>query len=234
MINEKLKKLYIQYYADKVERIVLCGVVDERVYLSSRIKIVFVLKEPHSRDGGWSMPINLRRQVQRRLGGQPFEKGWSFTWIQAGVWAYAILNGFSSYNELKKPALMARGIQAIGMTNLKKTGGGATSKPKVISAHARKDFALWRRELEIMKPDLIICGNTYRDVADNLKLDKVKLLTRHKTPYYYSLWDFNTQKTIILDFWHPNHRGNRAENLKLLQQVMNRLREEAVAKFLFD
>ncbi|MDO9579270.1 MAG: hypothetical protein Q7J06_01705, partial [Bacteroidales bacterium] len=65
MINEKLERLYIEYYGDK--KIILCGVVDENAYLASKPRIVFVLKEPHTSETGFTIPGGLRRQVQRGL-----------------------------------------------------------------------------------------------------------------------------------------------------------------------
>jgi len=233
MINEEVEKLYTQYYHDK-RKMIPCGVVDESVYLASKPRIVFVLKEPHTSQTGFTIPRGLRRQVQRGLRGEPFERGWAYTWVQAGVWAYAILNGFRSYRELSKPLYRAQGIQAIGMTNLKKTGGGAASNSEVISEHAKREVNLWQQELEIMAPDLVICGNTYHDVTDNLKLPKTRLLTYKETPYFYSLWHLGARRTIILDFWHPARRGNRAETLKLLKQLIDKVQEKEVfARALF-
>jgi len=233
MINEKLEKLYTEYCPDKM--IIPCGVVDEEIYSASKPRIVFLLKEPHSDETGWSIPCGLRRQVQRGLTGHPFKRDYAYTWAQAGVWAYAILNGFKSYRELRKPLFRAKGIQAIGMTNLKKTGGSATSDREVIREHAKREVDLWRQELEIMRPDLVICGNTYRDVTDNLRLPKIWLLTHKKTHFFYSLWDLGAHKTIILKFWHPARRGNRAETLKLLEQLIDKVQEkELFAKALFS
>ena len=45
----------------------------------------------------------------------------------------------------------------------------------------------------------------------------------------------NVHKTIILDFWHPARRGNRAETLKLLEQLIDKVQEkELFAKALFS
>lgn len=233
MINEQLEGLYTEYYPK--ENVIHCGIVDEETYLASKPRIIFLLKEPNSGKTGWSIPRGLRCQVQRGLMGHPFKKGYAYTWVQAGVWAYAILNGFKSYRELREPLFRAKGIQAIGMTNLKKTGGGSTSNREVIREHAKREVDLWRRELEIMRPDLVICGNTYREVTDNLKLPKIWLLTHKKTHFFYSLWDLGARKTIILKFWHPARRGNRVETLELLEQLIDQVQEKEVfAKDLFS
>jgi hypothetical protein len=96
MINEKLKDLYVHYYGEDYEsNIIPCGVVDEKAYLSSKPRIVFVLKEPHSEGLGWSIPNSLINQVEEHQNG--LEKKFAYTWNQAGIWAYAIHNGFRNY-----------------------------------------------------------------------------------------------------------------------------------------
>lgn len=225
MINQELEQLYKEFYGDRRKDIIACGVVDEEIYLRTKPKIVFVLREPHTDETGFTIPNGLRRQVEKGLSGKPLEPGWMYTWRQAGVWAYAILYGFDSYRKIRKDICVAKGLQAIGMTNLKKTGGGATSNLSSIRESASRELDLWRNELLIMSPELIICGNTYREVVDSLGLDKILLSKHEETPYYYSEWKLGDEPIIILDFWHPNNRKNRNENLAILQKLIGQLRE---------
>jgi len=232
MINTRLEHLYKEFYGDKRKGIVACGVVDEEVYLKTTPKIVFILREPHTDETGFTIPKGLRRQVEKGLTGKPLEKGWMYTWRQAGVWAYAILNGFNSYRELRKDICVAKGLQAIGMTNLKKTGGGSSSNLNKIRESAVRELNLWRNELSVMRPDLIICGNTYHEVVDSLGLRKNLLLKYEKTPYYYSEWYFGDKLAIILHFWHPNNRRNRDKNLIILKKLISQLGERGYDLFL--
>ncbi len=224
MINEKLHELYMQYYGnDYDKKIIPCGVVDEDVYSTLRPRIVFILKEPHTSRTGWTIPGGLKRNADR--GDSGFEKGYAYTWNQAGVWAYAIHHGFKSYQELCSPLLIAEGVRAIGMTNLKKTGGGAAAFTKRIKNCARSDASLWRQELELMDPELIICGRTYSHVVSNLMLKSEKLLEDKGKPYYCAWWEINGHEAVILQFWHPACRKNRTELLELLQRLIQRMKE---------
>lgn len=129
----------------------------------------------------------MNDQVKQMLNNGKFDRGYQYTWRQAGVWAYSIINGFKPYSVLKKNTFVARRLQCIGMTNLKKTGGGATANRSKISQSAKADVGLWKRELEIMNPDLVICGGTYRDIVNNLNLKSLmvsetiepKIITRY-------------------------------------------------------
>ena len=226
-INQKLDDLYRSYYGTRYGSIILCGVVDERVYKSTTPKIVFILRESRSSDGGWSIPYELSQIIaDYRCNGKPLDPAYMPTWRQAGVWAYSILHGFSSYDALKGDRFVARGLEAIAMTNLKKTGGGATSNLPVIRRCATQEKALWQKEIETMNPDLIICGGTYWDVRDNLGLPAHKLATINQQPYYYSVYDvqYREHGHVILDFWHPTIRKSRGDTLKHLETLIDRLR----------
>jgi hypothetical protein len=224
MINDTLLGLYKTYYGDGIKNIALCGVVDEKSYLSVNPRILFLLREPHSEKGGFSIPNGLNRNVQKGFNNKPFEKGYMYTWRQAGVWAYALIYGFESYRVLKKDEYVAKGLQSISMTNLKKEVGGASSNKRVINKHANKDKDLWLRELEIMNPDIIITGN-YNDVTENLNIDKISLLKTDNKTFYYSILVTEIMNTIILDFWHPNNRLDREENLKTLKLLTDELKQ---------
>ena len=96
MINTRLEHLYKEFYKEERAQIIGCGIVDEKVYLNSKPKIVFVLKEPHTEVTGFTIPGGLQTQVKNGLLGKPLDQDWMATWRQAGVWAYAILYGFDN------------------------------------------------------------------------------------------------------------------------------------------
>jgi len=227
-INGQLVDLYQDYYGDTVNDIVYCGVVEEEIYRKVYPKIVFLLREPHSENGGFSIPDGLRRNVIKGLNGQSLEKGYMYTWRQAGVWAYALIHGFDSYETLRNDHIVVSGLQAIGMVNLKKTGGSASSNHTQIKTHAKAEREIWLKELEIMSPDIIITGNVYHTVIDNLGLEKVFLANLDGRSYYYSILKSDNINAIILDFWHPNNRFNRDNNLKNLKQLTEELKNRGL------
>jgi len=234
LINERLNKLYQDYYGNKYSDIVCCGVVDEEAYNNAKLKVVFILKEPNSDEGEWSIPIELNRNITNYFSrGIPLEEDFMKTWRQAGVWAYSIINGFNKYDALSEDDFVAKGLRMIGMTNLKKTGGNSISIEREIKYHAAKDKPLWTREIEIMNPDLLICGGirkTYENVTKNLALQNNILDTIKGRDYHYSIYQVDSRQHIILDFWHPNNRENRDNVLYHLRLLMEKLRGKNLLK----
>jgi hypothetical protein len=225
VIKEALEALYKSYYGENQIIPCRCGVACENEYLLSKPKIVFALKEPHTSQSEIDITSCLERQIKRGLEGHPFERGWSYTWVQAGIWAYAIHNGFKSYRELRKPLYEAQGLQTIGIINLKKSGGGSSAIRSVISKRAKLEETLWKKELELLRPDLIICGNTYNDIVEDLVLPKMPLLKTKDFFYHYSKWNYGDNTSILLQFWHPGRRGDRDRTLKTLNLLVNRLKK---------
>lgn len=213
-VNHQLDQLYRQHYGNAYTSIIRCGIVDEGVYVRTRPKIVFVLKEandPAPDGGGWSIPDELKRIVFDYMNrNTPLDPAYMHTWRQAGVWVHTIIHGSGAYSRLRDDRFVAIGLQAIGMTNLKKTGGHSVAKATQISRIAAQDRALWQKEIDLMCPDLIICGGTYWDVQKNLALDPQELVTVNGQPYYYSIYGAPHGKCIVLDFWHPAVSRSRA------------------------
>ncbi len=230
MINDTLFAHYKKYYHDEITNIIRCGVVDEETYLSSSIKIVFVLKEAHSQKINWSIPDKLKEQIHLfERENQPMNPNYLATWLQAGVWAYAIINNsFDNYRVLCQPKIVAQGLKCIGITNLKKIGGGAEADPKEIKYFAEKDSELWQKELEIMNPDLIICGGTFGIVINILHLERDILYQKPKKKYSYTTLNINNKRIVILSFRHPGNRENREENLNDLKILLDKLKEKGL------
>ena len=223
-IKKKLKNLYCKFDIP-----IKCGVVDEYTYLRQKIKIVFLLKEPNSKQKGWSIPENLAKQIKWLENNKGFEnKKFKPTWVPAGMWAYAILNGFKPYLQLKYDSLIAQGLSCIGMTNLKKTGGKGRANPREISEAAHLTLQLWSRELKIMRPDLVICGGTYNDVIRNLGLDNNKLSYVRGSKNHYALWGNRGHTMVLLDFWHPACRKKRTEILNSLERIVKELTRQGI------
>lgn len=65
---------------------------------------------------------------------------------------------------------------------------------------AKECKELWIKEIEIMKPDLIVCGGTYNFIKGPLRLTDIQLGTGGR---FAKLFDRNC---IIIDMNHPAYR----------------------------
>ena len=200
------------------------GIVDEPAYLSSSPRIVFLLKEVHSqkKDPDWSLPQAVRDQAKLELDGEASTNRiiWR-TWYNAGVWANALHRGMPPYRDVSSRERSAEGLMTIGMTNVKKTRGGPTSSPSEVWQHARDNLPLWKRELEIMAPDLVFC--------DKLTFKIVEALLQFETTRTWSRLDFGEMslsghKTIFANTYHPLLRGiNRESYYGDVRQALKKL-----------
>jgi len=220
VISERLQELY-QGYLSQNEHFVPCGVVNEEVYEASSPKLVFLLKEVNDRrqERGWSMVGFLRKQVERGLNGQHMEH--PQTWKVIGVWSYAIHNNFPRYGDINTVQIAARGLRCIGMTNLKKSGGGGVANNRVIREHAERMRELWKLELEIMNPDIVICCGTFGIVAPLLGLTGSKMATG----YYYSPWKHGSGSSLLISTYHPASRVKKDKLYAFLKEGLQELRE---------
>jgi len=129
------------------------GVADERSYLESTPKLLFVLKEVNDLGGGgW----DLREFV--RSGGR------AQTWNNITRWVEGIRNlpGDLSWNSLTTidEARRQAALQAIAAVNLKKSPGGHTTDGAVLSEYAERDKEFINRQLALYEPDYLICCGT--------------------------------------------------------------------------
>ena len=169
------------------------GIVDENEYLSSKYKILYVMKEVNSSEA-W----DLRKFLYD--GGRPQ------TWDNIARWTQGILNLEKEYSweELSKNNEERRKtyLKKIGSINLKKTGGGYTSKIKEISKAARENKALIKNQIEIYKPDIIICCGTAGDLLNSV-LEPKEInwsMTQRGVEY------IKDGQKLIISYSHPEAR----------------------------
>ena len=224
MISERLDELYERYKRQlpQNEHFVPCGVVNEEAYEASSPKLVFLLKEVNDprQERGWSMVGFLRKQVERGLNGQPMEH--PQTWQVIGTWSYAIHNGFPRYRYVNTPQNAAKGLNCIGMTNLKKSGGGGTAIYQVVREHAAKTIDLWKAELEIMSPDIIICCGTFWIVTELLGLKP----NQTDTGYCYQAWSHSSGSSLLISTYHPAIRARKDMLYAFLKEGLQELQEK--------
>lgn len=121
-------------------------------------------------------------------------------------WTQGILNIHTEYSwdELSKNNEKRRKtyLKKIGSINLKKTGGGYTSKIKEISKAARENKAIIKNQIEIYKPDIIICCGTAGDLVNSvLEPKEIKWSMTQRGVEYIKY-----KEKTILSFAHPEAR----------------------------
>lgn len=220
VIRERLQELYNRYISQNPnEHFVPCGVINEEVYETSRPKLVCVLREPNDPDQhlGWRLDTFLEKQVKKGSSGQSIYPMWKVV----GIWSYAIHNGFPRYGDINTVQISAQGLNCIGMTNLKKSGGAGTSNYRVIREYATKTIEMWKSELEIMGPDIVLCCGTFRIVTDLLGLERRKTTAGLSC----SIWKRNSGDSMLLQIYHPASRFRKDMLYAFLKEALVELHE---------
>ena len=179
---------------------VIDGVIDIDCYLSSPIKVMWILKETNS-EGGWSIVDNykdhkwltdnnglmsIRRVIYASYGiMHPEIKDWkNFPW---------------SYEEECQKAL-----RNIAFININKLPGDSTADDNVIQDAYNKNRALLKLQFDTYNPDVVIFGNTLKYVNledfDGDFSEANRIRTEGIDTHYYP-----GQNRLYINAWHPSY-----------------------------
>lgn len=128
------------------------GAVNAAIYESSSPKICFFLKEAYSRsdDESWSLTEWLADGAMTRM------------WGVVAEWSYGIMHTTKT-SIPAKPTLTTsektKLLQSLAVVNVKKSNGNVQSDYDDLLRYAIADKDNLKRELDILNPDVIICGN---------------------------------------------------------------------------
>jgi hypothetical protein len=193
-INQNLASLY-QSWKQSGQHFVCGGVVDEHMFETAEVKVMMLLKEvndPEQRDD-WSLVDLINDQIRN----QHFLP----IWRRVGEWSFGLEQGFPSYRSIvghMDTANITSGLLNIATTNLKKSGGSGESDYEMIKKHALAEVELWTKEIEMIQPDVVICGGTFSIVREILGFDYQ--VCGSGACYGKAL------NTIFVDFYHPQYR----------------------------
>ena len=215
----ELDRLFSSLYEDKVmERIternfeMMSGKYQkEQLEIEARLKeVTETLNESYEKSRGIRDFLALIRNYQ---GLHDCERPWTM-WRKVAIWTQAIYNAFNDniceYDDEVLRSKEKEIIDRIAVVNVKKSNGGSESEYEDLKKYALEDRLEIKRELEIIQPDIIVCGN-------NLSLLKLVLgeeLQNDDTwDNMLALW----KDTLVLDYYHPAvHYPNRVNYYALM------------------
>jgi hypothetical protein len=181
------------------------GVFDEPSYLRSKTKLLFLLKEANSDEGGWDLRERIRTNKDRS------------TWDDLARWAYGLskLPEVVPWSEAKEHAPLTRTqvLAPVAAMNLKKgPGGGSTVESEFIRI-VEQDADMIRDQFNLYGADLVVCCGSL--VARGI--EKV-FANDLKSGWYETRSGFRTleysQKKFIIAYYHPE--AHFSDNLKYL------------------
>lgn len=218
----------------KNEEIVRDGVVDEVEFKKSKPKIVYFLKEVNGENDDCLSNNNKRKGRDLRV----FLKGkgdWR-TWNNVARWTYGIRGLYAG----KTPEMLPweevpsiddesrpKQLLSICAMNVKKTSGGSSAKRSEIRCFEKKYGCLLDRQINIYKPDIIICcgidyyNDKYGEWKKTISTSNLPRPNLRKlNPVKYKILD---KKRVIIDFIHPLAR--RAKTNYAYLSLINAIHE---------
>jgi hypothetical protein len=166
------------------------GVISPAKWDAAPRKVVFVFKEAYDNDArpeGYDLCRSLRNK------GLMTKKS---MWRAVADWAWAALHGSTDRIPPLSSASPSQRVEALcacAVINVKKSGGKPTSRAGDIARYAQKDGPLLRRQIELLAPDLVICGNTWKAI-------------RHLWATEWQPVDdrvVRVGRCFFVSFWHP-------------------------------
>lgn len=161
-------------------------------------KILFVLKEAYNEEKDW----NLGKWISG------LDK-YPAIWKRVAEWTYGIckstLESVPTYNPNMKFIDMKDYLDKISVLNLKKSNGKSSSDYEEIYQYAMFDKEEIKKEIEILSPDIIICGYTFSALNDIYDEDIRRNKVRNDNWFYFTDKVCN-KEVIVIDYYHPaNH-----------------------------
>lgn len=187
------------------KRFIRDGLVYQEAWESQQTpKVCYFLKEAYTSDeDGYHLTESLHKA----------DHPWTM-WRKIAIWTQAIYQAFSgNFCEYDEELLRSREketIDRIAVVNVKKSNGENGSDYEDLKAYAEEDKAELKQELEIIRPDIIVCGN-------NLSLLKIVLGEELQNEYTWDTMFAWWNDTLVIDYYHPAvHYPNRVNYYALM------------------
>lgn len=180
------------------------GVADIDSYLETSPKVLWLMKEPYDEvddsgcpcGGGWNLPVDCFKK----------DDAWKNPTWQPIIYAmYGVQNclRWHEMNYIRDDKSMADVLQTIAYVNLNKMPNKSVSSDDEITAA----YGIWRlvilRQIEVLNPDVIVCGGTFSYIRNDLGLGTV---TPVKTFANGNIKVYRASGRKIVEAYHPNQR----------------------------
>lgn len=199
------------------KRFIRDGIVNEDWWMQKQSvpKICFFLKEARTdQDAGYNLVKDLYAYEPWKL------------WQRVAVWTQAIQLSFSGerpYDEDKIKMKSHEAVRQTAVVNVKKSNGLAESTEEDLWQYVKDDKDLLKKELEIVNPDIIVCGYTFGMLSEVLGEE---LERDNTTDTMYAFW----KDKLVIDYYHPAcHYPNRV-NYYALMSICRLAAEEWVER----
>ncbi len=180
---------------------IIDGIVDVDKYLKSPKKILWILKEVNSSNdpGDWSLTDTISN-LKTKTG---ISKRWAHTFNPIVYTTYGILKN-KLWDDIEytydNPNIIDC-LKSIAYINIKKISGNSVANNNKLLEHYHKYKEIVLDQINYINPDIMIFGNTFWIMKEDLGLNKYELNTEKAHIHIYK-----NKSKILIDAYHPNNK----------------------------
>lgn len=166
-------------------------------------RVCFFLKEAYTEEENYDLAEGLHRWGP-----------WGM-WKKAAVWTQAVHDAFTlpaAYNPNRIRQRERDLTHSIAVINVKKSNGENTSSYNNLEKYAREDKAALKQQLELLQPQVILCGNTMGLLKTVLGGE---LKNENTWADKIAFW----KDALVIDYYHPACQYPNAVNYYALAAI---------------
>lgn len=186
------------------------GAICPELYLKSKIKIAWVLKESYQNDNEISDYKYLTNVLNRDTVYDDFFSNQSRpTWYPILRASYSILNKFIEYKNIPEISDISLIIRKIAIINTQKLPALNTYKSydRVIQAAFDENEEILKKQIRLLNPNVLIFGNTFKYYKSLLGINQKERKSKDGTTEYYI-----RDNKLYVDSYHPAQRKFKKED----------------------
>lgn len=177
------------------------GIVNLSAWIKQKPKVLFFLKEAYTDE-----PTGYDLAAALNNAGADF--GHSQIWWRVVIWTQAIYDSIIPPQPYDERTIISKAdeiIRSISVINIKKSHGQNRSDNADLEKFLADDKAELTEELNIINPDVILCGNTFELLKSADFFPGI-----HKGKAFSDDYIWNDK--LIISYWHPSGRGIVSNN----------------------
>ena len=188
------------------------GLVDPEEYFSEPVKIVYLAKQARDeqQEYDWDLCSGLA------IGGKSNNHVWK-NWGRVARWICDIIEGPKEWKEIEYLDLPSRAkwLRKIGVVNLMKIASPNVTTYKVLKEYTKIHGRFAFQQLELYRPDYIICGGTADLVHKYVFMDNERGEWQRSKTYWRWFQMHNPWSCKVIDYYHHAARMKKNEmNIK--------------------
>ena len=174
------------------------GIVNPDEWEKSKKKILFVLKEAYGKNWNGNTLSSWIRKSHPKIG----------PWKRIAKVVYGIQNtthdSITRYKENLSAYEHNIALEQIAVLNIKKSNGDSISNDNELKLYADYDREEIKKEIELIDPDIVICGNTFGILYETVYKNKSLGNAASDNWYYYLDIARDGHKRLFIDYYHPS------------------------------